>query len=296
MEDIMKSFKNNSMKWRYFKQSLFFGAVRLSALIIALALGGILFYIIVNGIGAISWDFITKPPTDSMTKGGIMPAILGTIYLTIGAITVGLPLGIASAIYLTEYAKQGRVIRLIKVGINCLAGVPSVVFGLFGLGFFVIFLKFGSSILSGSLTLGFLILPTIIGAAEEALKAVPQTFREASLSLGVSKWQTIYRIVLPNALPGILTGSILGIGRAAGETAPIMFTAAAYFTAKLPGSIFDEVMALPYHIYVLATAGTNIEATRPIQYGTVLVLVAVVLSIDLIAIIIRSYMRKNKRW
>lgn len=284
------------MKWRYFKQALFFGTVRLSALIIALALGGILFYIIVNGIGAINWDFITKPPTDSMTKGGIMPAILGTIYLTIGAIAIGLPLGVASAIYLTEYAKGGRVVRFIKVGINCLAGVPSVVFGLFGLGFFVMLMKFGSSILAGSFTLGFLILPTIIGAAEEALKAVPQTFREASLSLGVSKWQTTFRIVLPNAMPGILTGSILGIGRAAGETAPIMFTAAAFFTAKLPGSIFDEVMALPYHIYVLATAGTNIEATRPIQYGTVLVLVAVVLSIDLIAIIIRSSMRKNKRW
>ena len=292
----MNSFKNNSMKWRYFKQALFFGTVRLSALIIALALGGILFYIIVNGIGAINWDFITKPPTDSMTKGGIMPAILGTIYLTIGAIAIGLPLGVASAIYLTEYAKGGRVVRFIKVGINCLAGVPSVVFGLFGLGFFVMLMKFGSSILAGSFTLGFLILPTIIGAAEEALKAVPQTFREASLSLGVSKWQTTFRIVLPNAMPGILTGSILGIGRAAGETAPIMFTAAAFFTAKLPGSIFDEVMALPYHIYVLATAGTNIEATRPIQYGTVLVLVAVVLSIDLIAIIIRSSMRKNKRW
>jgi len=292
----MNTIKNNSMKWRYFKQTLFFGTVRLSALIIALALGGILFYIIINGISAISWDFITKPPTDSMTSGGIMPAILGTIYLTVGAVAVGLPLGIASAIYLTEYAKQGRVIRLIKVGINCLAGVPSVVFGLFGLGLFVIFMKFGSSILSGSLTLGFLILPTIIGAAEEALKAVPQTFREASLSLGVSKWQTTFWIVLPNAMPGIITGSILGIGRAAGETAPIMFTAATFFTAKLPGSIFDEVMALPYHIYVLATAGTNIEATRPIQYGTVLVLVAVVLSIDIIAIIIRSYMRKNKRW
>ncbi|PKN39362.1 MAG: phosphate ABC transporter, permease protein PstA [Deltaproteobacteria bacterium HGW-Deltaproteobacteria-2] len=292
----MNSLKNNSMKWRYFKQALFFGTVRLSALIIVLALGGILFYIIVNGIGAISWDFVTKTPTDSMTKGGIMPAILGTIYLTIGAIAVGLPLGIASAIYLTEYAIQSRFIRFIKVGINCLAGVPSVVFGLFGLGFFVIFMKFGSSILSGSLTLGFLILPTIIGAAEEALKAVPQTFREASLSLGVSKWQTTYRIVLPNAMPGILTGSILGIGRAAGETAPIMFTAAAYFTTKLPGSVFDEVMALPYHIYVLATAGTNIEATRPIQFGTVLVLVAVVLGIDLFAIIIRSYMRRNKRW
>jgi phosphate transport system permease protein len=284
------------MKWRYFKQALFFAIVRLSSLIIVLALGGILFYIIINGIGVISWDFITKPPTDSMTKGGIMPAIFGTLYLTSGAIAVGLPLGIVSAIYLTEYARQGRMIRLIKVGINCLAGVPSVVFGLFGLGFFVILMKFGSSIMAGSLTLGFLILPTIIGAAEEALKSVPQTFREASLSLGVSKWQTTFRIVLPNAMPGILTGSILGIGRAAGETAPIMFTAATFFTVKLPSSLFDEVMALPYHIYVLATAGAHIEETRPIQYGTVLVLVAVVLGIDLLAIIIRGYMRKNKRW
>jgi len=292
----MRTLKMNSMKWRYFKQNVFFTLVRASALTITLALGGIILYILYHGISVINWDFITQPPTDSMTRGGIMPAILGTIYLTVGAIAVGLPLGIASAIYLTEYAREGKVIRFIKVGINCLAGVPSVVFGLFGLGFFVIFLKFGSSILSGSLTLGFLILPTIIGASEEALKSVPQTFREASLSLGVSKWQTIYRIVLPNALPGILTGSILGIGRAAGETAPIMFTAAAFFTAKLPSSIFDEVMALPYHIYVLATAGTNIEATRPIQYGTVLVLVAVVLGIDLVAIVIRGYMRKNKRW
>lgn len=286
----------HSMRWRYLKQSVFFALVRASALIITLALGGIIIYIIINGYSVISFDFITRPPTDSMTKGGIMPAIIGTIYLTVGAIAIGLPLGIASAIYLTEYARQGKIVRIIKIGINCLAGVPSVVFGLFGLGFFVIFLKLGSSILAGSLTLGFLILPTIIGASEEALKSVPQTFREASLSLGVSKWQTIYRIVLPNALPGILTGSILGIGRAAGETAPIMFTAAAFFTAKLPSSIFDEVMALPYHIYVLATAGTNIEATRPIQFGTVLVLVGVVLGIDLIAIIIRGYVRRNKRW
>lgn len=284
------------MKWRYIKQDLFFGAVRLSALVIALALGGLLFYIFINGIGAINWQFIFKPPTDSMTKGGIMPAIVGTFYLTIGAVAVGLPLGVISAVYLTEYARQGRLIRIIRIGINCLAGVPSVVFGLFGLGFFVVYLKFGSSILAGSLTLGFLILPTIIGASEEALKSVPQTFREASLALGVSKWQTTLRIVVPTAMPGILTGSILGIGRAAGETAPIMFTAAAYFTAKLPGSIFDEVMALPYHIYVLATAGTNIEQTRPLQYGTVLVLVALVLGIDLIAIVIRSYMRKKKRW
>lgn len=292
----MQHSKLKSMRWRYFQQTAFFLTVRLSALIIVLALGGILLYIIVNGIGALSWEFITKPPTDGMTKGGIMPAIIGTFYLTAGALSVGLPLGVASAIYLTEYARQGRMVRIIRIGINCLAGVPSVVFGLFGLGLFVVMLKFGSCILSGSLTLGFLILPTIIGASEEALKAVPQTFREASLALGVSKWKTIYNIVLPTALPGIMTGSILGIGRAAGETAPIMFTAAAFFTAKLPTSIFDEVMALPYHVYVLATAGTHIEETRPLQFGTVLVLVALVLGVDLIAIVIRSHMRRKKRW
>jgi phosphate transport system permease protein len=284
------------MNIRHVKQNTFFTIVRLSAFIIAVSIGGFLAYIFINGIGSINWDFLTLPPRDSMTRGGIMPAILGTFYLTAGAIIIALPLGIASAIYLSEYAKQGPIIRMIRVGVNCLAGVPSIVFGLFGLGLFVVFLKFGSCILSGALTLGILILPTIIGAAEEALKAVPQTFREASLGLGVSKWHTIVRIVLPNALPGILTGAILGIGRAAGETAPIMFTAAAFFTAKLPKSIFDEVMALPYHVYVLATAGTHIEETRPIQYGTVLVLVALVLGIDLIAIIIRSYIRKKKRW
>jgi len=286
----------STMTWRYAKQSLFFWTVRLVSLILALVLGGILFYIFANGLPAISWEFLTEPPRDSMTRGGIMPAILGTLYLTVGAILVALPLGIVSAVYLTEYAKQGTFIRIIRIGINCLAGVPSVVFGLFGLGFFVVFLKFGSSILAGSLTLGILILPTIIGASEEALKSVPQTFREASLALGISKWRTIYEIVLPSALPGILTGSILGIGRAAGETAPIMFTAAAFFTAKLPSSIFDEVMALPYHIYVLATAGTQIEQTRPLQFGTVLVLGALVLGIDLIAIALRSRMRRKKKW
>jgi phosphate transport system permease protein len=284
------------MQWRYFKQRIFFGLVGLSALVITLTLLGILSYVFIHGYRAISWDFLTLPPTDSMTKGGIMPAIVGTLYLTVGAIALALPLGIVSAVYLTEYARQGRLIRMIRVGVNCLAGVPSVVFGLFGLGFFVVFLKFGSSILAGSLTLGILILPTIIGASEEALKSVPQTFREASLALGVSKWNTISRIVLPSALPSILTGAILGVGRAAGETAPIMFTAAAFFTAVLPRSIFDEVMALPYHIYVLATAGTNIELTRPLQFGTALVLVALVLGIDLVAILIRSAIRRKKRW
>jgi phosphate transport system permease protein len=293
---MQTAIQHASVRWRYIKQNLFFAVVRLSAALIAAALGGLLVYIILHGYMALSWDFLTLPPTDAMTKGGIMPAIIGTAYLTVGAISVALPLGIMSAIYLSEYAKQGPVVRIIRIGVNCLAGVPSIVFGLFGLGLFVVFLQFGSCILSGALTLGILILPTIIGASEEALKAVPGTFREASLALGVSKWQTIYRIVLPNALPGILTGSILGIGRAAGETAPIMFTAAAFYTVKLPSSIFDEVMALPFHIYVLATAGTHIEETRPIQYGTVLVLVALVLGVDLIAILIRSYIRKKKRW
>ena len=285
-----------SMKGRYLRQGLFFALVRLAAFVITLALLGIIAFLVVHGWRAISWDFLTLPPTDAMTKGGIMPAILGTLYLTIGAIVVALPLGVVAAIYLTEYARQGRFIRIIRVGVNCLAGVPSVVFGLFGLGFFVVFLKFGSSILSGALTLGILILPTIIGATEEALKAVPQTFREASLALGMSKWRTISRIVLPSALPGILTGAILGVGRAAGETAPIMFTAAAFFTAVLPKSIFDEVMALPYHIYVLATAGTRIEETRHLQYGTALVLIALVLGINLVAILIRGMARRKKRW
>ena len=284
------------MKWRYIRQHIFFLLVRLAALVITSALLGIIAFLFYHGLRAISWDFLTLPPTDSMTKGGIMPAIVGTFYLTIGALLFALPLGVASAIYLTEYARQGTFIRIIRIALNCLAGVPSVVFGLFGLGFFVVFLKFGSSILSGALTLGILILPTIIGASEEALKSVPQTFREASLALGVSKWSTISRIVIPSAIPGILTGSILGIGRAAGETAPIMFTAAAFFTAVLPTSIFNEVMALPYHIYVLATAGTHIEQTRPIQYGTALVLIALVLGIDLFAIVIRSAIRRKKRW
>ncbi len=288
--------QNPALRWRYLKQVVFFGVVRLCVTVIAVSLGGILLYIFINGIGAVSLDFLTEAPRDSMTAGGIMPAILGTFYLTLGAIAVALPLGVTSAVYLSEYAKQGPLVRMIRIGINCLAGVPSIVFGLFGLSFFVVYLRFGSCILSGALTLGCLVLPTIIGASEEALRAVPQTFREASLALGASKWQTTLRVVLPNALSGILTGSILGIGRAAGETAPIMFTAAAFFTARLPQSVFDEVMALPYHIYVLATAGTHIDQTRPIQYGTVLVLLALVLGVDLIAIAVRSYVRRKKRW
>ena len=274
-------------------QRVMFGLFRLAAAINGIALLIILYFLVARGWRAINWTFLTQPPMDSMTKGGILPCIVGTILLSLGAIAVALPIGVASAIYLREYARPGRVVRIIRLGISNLAGVPSVVFGLFGLAFFVVYLKMGVSILAGALTLGAMTLPVIIGSAEEALRAVPDTYREASLGLGATKWQTIYRVVLPTALPGILTGAILGISRAAGETAPIMFTAAVFFTPTLPTGIFDEIMALPYHIYVLATAGTEIEATRHLQYGTALVLIVLVLGLNLMAIIYRSRLRKR---
>jgi phosphate transport system permease protein len=264
-----------------------------AAVINGIGLFVVVFFIAWNGWQAITWEFLTQAPTDSMTKGGILPCIVGTLCLGIGAIVVALPIGVASAIYLNEYARPGRVLRLIRLGINNLAGVPSVVFGLFGLAFFVIWMGMGESILAGVLTLGALTLPVIIGSTEEALKAVPNTYREASLALGATKWQTIRNVVLPAALPGILTGAILGLSRAAGETAPIMFTAAVFFTPTLPTSPFSKIMALPYHIYVLATAGTNIEATRPLQYGTSLVLIVLVLGMNLAAIIWRARLRKR---
>ncbi|MBC2695076.1 MAG: phosphate ABC transporter permease PstA [Desulfobacteraceae bacterium] len=278
---------------RNLSQKIVFNVFRLAALINGLALFIIVYFMIANGWKAISWTFLTQPPVDSMTKGGILPCIVGTLCLSIGAILIAMPIGVASAIYLNEYARPGRLIRVIKLGINNLAGIPSIVFGLFGLAFFVVWLKMGVSIIAGALTLGAMTLPVMIGSTEEALRAVPDTYREASLGLGATKWQTIYRVVLPTALPGILTGTILGISRAAGETAPIMFTAAVFFTPSLPVSIFDEVMALPYHIYVLATAGTEIEATRHLQYGTALVLIFLVLGMNLIAIIYRSRLRKR---
>jgi len=274
-------------------QKIVFNIFRLAALINGLALFIIVYFMVAKGWKAINWTFLTQPPVDSMTKGGILPCIVGTLCLSIGAILIAMPIGVASAIYLNEYARPGRLIRVIKLGINNLAGVPSIVFGLFGLAVFVVWLKMGVSIIAGALTLGAMTLPVIIGSTEEALRAVPDTYREASLGLGATKWQTIYRVVLPTALPGILTGTILGISRAAGETAPIMFTAAVFFTPSLPVSIFDEVMALPYHIYVLATAGTEIEATRHLQYGTALVLIFLVLGMNLIAIIYRSRLRKR---
>lgn len=275
-------------------QGVMFWLFRISAAINGAALLLVVYFLVERGWRAINWTFLTQPPMDSMTKGGILPCIIGTICLSVSAIVIALPIGVASAIYLNEYARPGRIVRLIRLGINNLAGVPSVVFGLFGLAFFVVYLKMGVSIAAGALTLGALTLPVIIGSTEEALRAVPDTYREASLGLGATKWQTIYRVVLPTALPGILTGTILGISRAAGETAPIMFTAAVFFTPSFPTSIFDEIMALPYHIYVLATAGTDIEATRPLQYGTALVLIVLVLGLNLIAILYRSRLRKKR--
>ena len=274
-------------------QQLLFFCFRGAAIINGLALAVIVFFMLKNGISAISWEFLTDVPRESMTKGGILPCIVGTALLGLGAIVIAMPIGVASAIYLNEYARPGLILRAIRLGINNLAGVPSVVFGLFGLAFFVTWLKMGVSLAAGCLTLAAMSLPVIIGSTEEALKAVPDTYREASLGLGATKWQTIYRVVLPASLPGILTGAILGLSRAAGETAPIMFTAAVFYTPDLPASIFDEIMALPYHIYVLATAGTNIEQTRNLQYGTALVLIALVLGMNMIAIVWRSRLRKR---
>ncbi len=275
-------------------QATMFTMFRIAAVINGSALIFVVYFLFSRGWRAINWTFLTQAPVDSMTKGGILPCIVGTLCLSLGAIIVALPIGVASAIYLNEYARAGKVVRIIRLGINNLAGVPSVVFGLFGLAFFVVYLKMGVSILAGSLTLAAMSLPIIIGSTEEALRAVPDTYREASLGLGATKWQTIYRVVLPAALPGVLTGAILGISRAAGETAPIMFTAAVYYTPSLPSSMFDEIMALPYHIYVLATAGTEIEATRHLQYGTALVLIALVLGLNLIAILYRAKLRRKQ--
>lgn len=283
------------IKQRLLAQKIFFLSFKAAACLNGAALLLIVYFMVSRGWRAISWEFLTQAPKDSMTAGGILPCIVGTTFLCLMTIMVALPIGVSSAIYLNEYARQGTLVRIIRLGINNLAGVPSIVFGLFGLAFFCIVLKMGVSIAAGGLTLGIMTLPVIIGASEEALKAVPNTYREASLAMGASKWQTIRKVVLPAAFPGIITGSILGLSRAAGETAPIMYTGAVFFTPDLPGSILDEVMALPYHIYVLATAGTNIEATRHLQYGTALVLIFLVFGMNLAAIVLRSKMRKKLR-
>ena len=269
-------------------------ALFLATLLIVVPVGLIVVIIIQKGLPAINWQFLSDIPRQGMRAGGIFPAIIGTVYLVTGAIIFALPIGLLAAIYLSEYSKDNALNRLIKLAIVNLAGVPSVVYGLFGLALFVIFFKFGASILSGSLTLGIMILPIVITTSREALESVPQSFREVSLSLGASKWQTIRHIVLPNAIPGILTGTILGLGRAAGETAPILFTVAAFYLPQLPDSIFDQAMALPYHLYVISTQVPNVD--EKIRYGTAFVLLALVLFMNLVAIIIRTKFRKKKKW
>lgn len=276
------------------KQRMAFSLLGLATCLVLVPVFLILFILMEKGLQAINWEFLGGMPRMGMRAGGIFPAIVGTIYLVLGTVVIALPIGLFSAIYLVEYAKRNWLTRLIEIAIVNLAGVPSVVYGLFGLGLFVIFLNFGSSIAAGSLTLAIMILPVVITASKEALTSVPKSFREVSIALGVSKWHTIRCVVLPNALPGILTGTILGTSRAAGETAPILFTVAAFYLPKLPESVFDQCMALPYHLYVLSTQVPNVNPR--IQYGTALVLVSLVFLMNLVAIVIRSRFRRSKQW
>lgn len=276
-------------------QNIAFTLFRILGILVVAILLWILGFIIYRGIGVIDWQFLTTAPTDGMTGGGIFPAIVGTMCLVVGSMAIAFPLGVMSAIYTTEYAGNGRIVRFIRVMTNNLSGIPSIIFGLFGMALFVNALGFGDSIAAGSLTLGLLALPLVIRTTEEALMAVPDSYRTGSLALGATKLQTIRRVVLPTAFPNIVTGLILAIGRVSGETAPILFTAAAYFLPKLPTSIFDQVMALPYHLYVIATSGTDLEATRPIAYGTALVLIAIVLAMNLLASLLRRHFGKKSK-
>ncbi len=253
-----------------------------------------IFYVAKHSIGAISWEFISQYPRNGMKEGGILPAIIGTVYLIIGTMIFSLPIGILSAVYLVEYAKDNFFTRLIKLSIVNLSGIPSIVYGLFGFALFVIFMRFGTSILAGSLTLAIMSLPVIVTATKEALEAVPYSFREISLSLGATKWQTIRYCVLPYALPGILTGTVLSLSRAAGETAPILFTVAAFYLPRLPRSIFDQVMALPYHLYVISTQVPNMPLK--ISFATAFVLILLVFLMNLVSIVLRAHFRKKKQW
>jgi phosphate transport system permease protein len=286
--------KRTSFSNRDLVQRLGFSLLTLVALATVVPIIIVVVYVVKQGGAAISWEFLTAMPRDGMRAGGILPAIVGTFYLTLGTAVFSVPLGIAAAIYLSEYARENWLTRIIRIAIINLAGIPSVVYGLFGLGLFVIFLKFGTSILAASLTLSIMTLPVIISASEEALRAVPQSFRTVSISLGGTRWQTIRRIVLPQALPGIITGVILGLERAAGETAPILFTGAAFFLPKLPSSVFDATMALPYHLFVISTQVP--EMPVQIQYGTALVLIIFVLLMNIIATVIRSRARAKRQW
>lgn len=283
---------------RAFKERVIVWLLALSTLAIILPVLAITYFLVRYGIKAISWEFLTQMPRNGMVEGGLMPAIVGTVYLVVGTILIAVPLGVMAAIYLSEYAGNGRFVRIIRLSLTNLAGVPSVVYGLFGLGLFVLLLRFDTSILAGSCTLALLVLPLVITAAEEALRRVPNTLREASLALGATKWQTVKNVVLPNSWAGILTGIILAVGRAAGETAPILFTAAVYYQVYVPrptdaGFLREPVMALPYHLYTITTQ--VVGAPAELQWGTALVLLALVLGMNSIAIIIRARLR-SKRW
>ena len=275
-------------------QELGFTLLRLITLLTVIPIFGLVGYIIAKGSPAINWGFLSTMPSDGMRAGGIMPAIIGTLYLTLGTALFSVPLGVAAGIYIAEYAADNKATRLIRIAIINLSGIPSVVYGLFGLGLFVIFLKFGTSILAASLTLSIMTLPVIISTTEEALRGVPNSFRVVSTSLGASRWQTVWKITLPQALPGIITGIILGLERAAGETAPILFTGASFFLPQLPNSLFDATMALPYHIFVISTQIPGMPVS--IQYGSVLVLLIFVLGMNLAATIIRSRARARRQW
>lgn len=274
-------------------QKFAFGFFTLLSYLVVAILFVILGFIIIKGGSVISWDFLTKAPEEGMTKGGIFPAIVGTFYLIVGSSIISFPIGIMSGIYMNEYATNGKVVRFIRIMTNNLSGVPSVVFGLFGMSLFVNALGWGDSIIAGSFTLALMSLPLIIRTTEEALKSIDDSFRHGSLALGATKLQTIRRVVLPMAFPNIITGLILSVGRVSGETAPILFTVAAYFLPQLPGSIFDQCMALPYHLYVISTNGTDIEASRGMAYGTALVLIAIVLVVNLLANLLRNYFAKK---
>lgn len=292
MDSEMKLQAGNH-KRKILAENIAFGLFRILSGVIVTILFIILAFIIIKGVGVLNWDFITTPPTDGMKGGGIWPAIVGTFYLMVGSAIVAFPLGIMSGIYMHEYAKSGRLVRFIRMMTNNLAGIPSIVFGLFGMSLFVNFFGFGDSILAGSLTLGLLALPLVIRTTEEALKAIPDSFREGSLALGATKLQTIRKVILPMAMPNVITGLILALGRVSGETAPILFTCAAYFLPQLPHGVFDQCMALPYHLYVLATSGTDMEKQIPIAYGTALVLIIIILFVNLLANALRNYFQNK---
>jgi phosphate transport system permease protein len=267
----------------------------LAGILVLFFLGVILFDIFIKGVGVLSWNFLTQPPRMGMTEGGIFPAIMGTFMVSIITVIFAVPLGMFAAIYLNEYAQPGKITRLIRLAIRNLSGVPSVVYGLFGVVLFVQMFRFGTSVLSAGLTLGLLTLPWTITACEEALKTVPKSYREGALALGATKWHAIRTNVLPYAIPGMMTGVILGLSRAAGETAPILFTGAAFFLPHLPKSLFDQFMALPYHLYILSTQHHAIEKVRPIAYGTALVLLGLILLLNLSAIWVRYSYRQKMR-